>query len=283
MNNIRTYGEILFLGPCNLKCYYCLSSEMTKLRQEKENQLQSHFKDWKDFDLFLQQCKERKIDTIYLSSVTTDPMIYMYLAELINYLKESGFKVGIRTNGYFALRKLEAILLCDEEISLSMNSLVSETSMLIAQESKIPNWCDIFTMFRNNNKSCRVSIVVNKYNYKEIPNILDYLTTFKDILDYVQLRRVYKYYKEDIVENKAYNDIKNWVKANCKISGRYFESEVYEYKGIQVSLWDTVFKKESIQSVNYFTNGIVSTNNLLIPAYESGELQSTTRQQSNRA
>lgn len=273
MSDMRQYGEILFLGSCNLKCYYCLSIEMATLRQEKENQMQIHFNNWKDFDLFLHQCKEREIDTIYLSSVTTEPMIYAHLTELISCLRDEGFKVGIRTNGYFALQKMEGLLLCDEEISFSMNSLNSETSELIAQTSEIPNWSDIFTAFRKNNKTCRVSVVVNQHNYKEIPDILEYLLNFKDVVNYIQLRRVYKYYNEDVEENKAYDNVKKWVKANCETSGNYYESEIYAYKGLPVSLWDNVFKKESIQSVNYFTNGIISINNLLIPAYELGETE----------
>lgn len=273
MSDLRQYGEILFLGPCNLRCYYCISSEMTILQQEKENHLQSHFKDWKNFDLFIQQCKARRIDTVYLSSVTTDPMLYTYLTELIIYLKEQGFKVGIRTNGYFVIQKMKDILQCDGGISLSVNSLVSHTSKLISQESSMPDWSTILTTFRNSDKLCRVSIVVNQYNYTEISDILDYLLHFADVIKYVQLRRVYRYYTEDGVENAAYADTVDWVNSNCKLVGSFHESKIFEYKGLQLSLWDNVFKKESIQSINYFTNGIISTNNLLIPAYELGELK----------
>ena len=50
-----------------------------------------------------------------------------------------------------------------------------------------------------------------------------------------------------------------------------FESEIYDYDGLSVSLWLDVFNKSSIQSFNYFTNGDISSHNLLIPAYEDKE------------
>ena len=52
---------------------------------------------------------------------------------------------------------------------------------------------------------------------------------------------------------------------------RVINDSIYDYDGLSVSLWLDVFNKSSIQSFNYFTNGDISSHNLLIPAYEDKE------------
>ena len=272
MGDINKYGEILFLGPCNYSCYYCLQNEMDKLRQEKENQLNIHYTKWNNFDKFILACKNENIDKIYLSSTCTDPLIYMYLDELISELQKNNFKVGIRTNGLLASQKLDEIKKLDEEISFSINSFDKETNFKITKNEKIFDYNSILKFLEDNNKKCRISIVVNKYNYKEIPEILEKLVKYKCI-SYVQLRKMYKYYKnEDMSEEKnAFEDITKWLEENAIITESYYESKVYKYKEMKVSLWEDVFSKNSVKSINYYTNGIISDFNLLIPIYEESE------------
>lgn len=51
----------------------------------------------------------------------------------------------------------------------------------------------------------------------------------------------------------------------------YFESPIYKYKNLSVSLWFDVFKKESLNTLNYFTDGLIANNNLLVEAYEENK------------
>lgn len=264
------YGEILFLGKCNCNCYYCLKQEMNKLKKDKENQLNTHFLEWENFDKFLKINSENKIDKIYLSSVETDPMLYKYLLELIKYIKDKGFKVGIRTNGYCAIEKIDCLNECNEEISFSINSLNPKTNYDISGVKKIPDWEKIFEELSKRNKKCRVSIVVNRYNFNEIKDILNKLNKY-ECIDYIQLRKVYKYYIKSMEDENAFESVSNWIKTNANYLDNYFESSIYKYKNLKISLWENVFSKESIESINYFTNGLISTCNLLIPAYENKE------------
>ena len=174
------YAEILFLGKCNCSCFYCLQNEMDRLQFEAENQMNIHFSKWNNFEKFIKLIKKENIEKIYLSSVTTEPMMYKYLKELILYLKENGLKVGIRTNGYFALEKIDCLDILDEEISFSINSLNDDTCMKICKK-KNPSWNNIFMELSKLNKKCRVSIVVNRFNKDEIVDILNYLKNFKCI------------------------------------------------------------------------------------------------------
>lgn len=266
-----TYGEILFLGRCNLKCFYCLSNEMHKLKQDNNNQLNIYFLDWNNFEEFIIKLKNNNIKTIYLSSVVTDPLLYKYINELVVFLQNNNFKVGIRTNGYLAENKIETLLSLNEEISFSINSLNEKSNYEICKIKEIPNWDNILNIFRRHKKKCRITIVINEYNYAEIFNILDYLNKYSDVISYVQLRKIYKY-NNDISQNIYFDKIKDKIQ-NIGIKQKsFYESQQYIYNDLKVSLWEDVFKKESISSINYFTNGIISTNNLLIPTYEKGEI-----------
>lgn len=259
------YGEILFTGKCNFKCFYCLGHEMDEdVYDTSTNKV--HFKDWKNFDLWLSSLKGSGTPKIYLSSTNSEPLLYPYLGELIEYVQGYGFKVGIRTNGF---KKSDDISLCDDEISISLQSLNHNTFKKIT--GRTLNF-DILENIRNiklrADATLRISIVVNRYNENEILEILDVLKGIKTI-SYVQLRKVYKYnntkdFDEDLL---AYYRVKSAFRAFEKI-GNFKESEIFNYQGLHVSFWDNVFSKESIRSSNYWTDGRLTLNNLLVPGYK---------------
>ena len=101
------YGEILFVGKCNYKCYYCLCNEMKKLQANMKVYNEMHFLSWPKFDIFLKKLKNSDCNIIYLSSTSSEPLLYKYIDELVDYLKNEGFRIGIRTNGTLISKKLE--------------------------------------------------------------------------------------------------------------------------------------------------------------------------------
>lgn len=264
------YGEILFLGKCNNSCYYCLGNEMFKAKML--DNLNLKYTELKNLDLFIGLLIKENCNTIYLSSVETDPLLYEDISALIDYLHSFNFKVGIRTNGecsniYDILKKLDA------EISISINSLTKHINKQICGNINIPNIEKICGELSNLNKKCRISIVVNKYNCKEIFSILDKLKSYRSI-EYLQLRKRYLYtkcfdkdYLEDIF---AYETIRKELPLRFVTNkSNFHESTVYSINGtFKVSFWDDVFSKESIKSINYFSDGKITENNLLVPGYE---------------
>lgn len=68
------YGEILFLGKCNNKCYYCLGNEMPKAKLVSN--LKTPYNELKNLDVFLEKLANDGCKTIYLSSTITEPMLY---------------------------------------------------------------------------------------------------------------------------------------------------------------------------------------------------------------
>jgi wyosine [tRNA(Phe)-imidazoG37] synthetase (radical SAM superfamily) len=246
---------------------------MYKLKEDAENQLSLRFEHWNNFNAFITKLEEENINKIFLSSVVAEPMMYKHLHELVKHLIGLGFNVGVRTNGYFFLEKIDTIKMMDAEISLSINSLNCDTNQAICGVHDLPDYDTIFDELYKLNKSCRVSIVINRFNRNEIFQILDYLST-KECVSYVQLRKIYKYdnsIRQD--DANSFDLIKNELSQNFQMVGNYYESQIFDYQGLKVSIWENVFKKSSIRSINYFTNGLISTNNLLIPAYEKGEVE----------
>ena len=255
------YGEILFVGKCNFSCFYCLGHEMHE--STMCNTLNTHFQEWPNFDKWLDSLKANNVKTIYLSSTNSEPLLYMYLSELIDFLQDIGFNVGIRTNA-----SLDTTICnkCKEEISLSLQSLNPVTF------EKITGVKLTFDFIENLKKiikdNVRVSIVVNRYNKNEIFDMINKLKDFN--IRYVQLRQCYKYYETDIQPDiDAFNEVKNKLNS-FPIKGHFNESVIYDVNGLSVSIWETIFKKESISSSNYWTNGIVTDNNLLVEGYEYG-------------
>lgn len=253
------YGEILFVGQCNFKCFYCLGYEMHK--STKCNTLNTHFQEWPNFSKWLYKLQRHNVKTIYLSSTNSEPMLYTYLSELIDFLQELGFNIGIRTN---ASHDLLVCNKCKEEISLSLQSLNPETFEKITGVSLTFDFLNNLRQLTNPN--VRVSIVVNRYNYLEIFDMLHKLKKYN--LRYVQLRQCYKYYETDIQPDiDAFNDVVSKLKS-FPVKGNFNESIIYDVDGLPVSVWETVFKKESISSSNYWTNGVITDNNLLVEGYE---------------
>ena len=268
--NKLDYGEILFIGRCNCNCYYCLGNEMHKLRENVQNNMNIHFKKWINFGRFISILKECNVSTIYLSSTISEPLLYTYIDELVQYLKSIGFKVGIRTNGYYLEEHIGLIKELDAEVSLSINSFKQETTTQITGNNEAIDWNYILDLMDDIDKKCRVSIVVNQYNYTEVMDMLDKIEEYRCVT-YVQLRRIYKYSKNIDIEDAVFERTVELLRANSKMVGNFHESEIYGYKGLKVSLWRNVFKKENIASLNYFTDGLLTDNTLLVPAYERGK------------
>lgn len=252
------------LGKCNQKCIYCLGNEMPNA--SKVNYNSTHFTEFVDFEKFLSILDDMAIEEIYISSVNTEPLLYKYVDGLVDYLHSRGFKVGIRTNGTIYDSVLTKL---DSEISISINSFDDETNENICgNKSNYGKICEILNNLRGLNKTIRLSILINQFNCFELNDILSKLKPFNDVFDYIQLRRWYTF--NNIIDNTPYDKCVEDVKKKCKHIGNFYESDIYETNdGVKVSLWNDVFKRESVESVNYFPDGKISDYNLLIPIYEN--------------
>lgn len=262
--NKFTFANINLLGRCNANCYFCLGKDITDKLAGK-NQLNVHFSKWKNFDTFLDTCKKEGVTKLYLTGQTADGLQYRYLQEIIDYLQDDGFTVGVRTNGILALRKMDCIQSMRDEIAYSIHTLNPKTNKKIMGFSWLPNWDEIIPRSGSN---VRVSIVLCRYNIDEFDDLIKYISKFKNVR-YIQVRRIstdtrYELLKEDIdLYEKFYNEFAE-IHKDDRISDFYL-AQRYILHGKEVNFWRTV--ETSINSLNYFTDGTCSDEYFIVEGY----------------
>lgn len=257
-----TFANINLLGKCNANCYFCLGKDIDELLS-LQNQTQIHFGEWKNFKRFLDVCKKNDIKKLYITGQNTDALIYKYFEELVEYLKNEGFLVGIRTNGYLAEQKLNLINKCNDEIGYSIHSLNPEKNYKIMGHRDFPNWEYIIP---NTKPVTRVAIVVNRYNVDEFFDLVKYISKF-DNVSYIQARRIstdtrYEEMEEDI---KLYEELYNKVKKEFPKLRDFYSAEIFEIYEKEVCFWRTV--QTTVNSINYFTDGTLSEEYFVVEGY----------------
>lgn len=257
-----TFANINLMGPCNANCYFCLGKDIENI-VSTENQINTHFSRWKNFHKFIQKCKENDINKLYITGQNTDALMYKYLDELIKYLEENGFLVGIRTNGYLAETKLNILNTCNDEIGYSLHSLKENTNYQIMGRKDIPNWDYIIP---NTKPKVRVSIVINRYNAQEFLDIINYLSKF-DNLKYIQARKIstdtrYIELKEDM---EIYEKLFKTIEEKFNKVKEFATANIYDIYGKEVCFWRTV--QTTVNSMNYFTDGTISEDYFVVEGY----------------
>lgn len=259
------FANINLQGPCNLNCYFCIGCDFKS--KIDANYLNTHFTEWENLDEYLTMLKRDGINKVYLTGQNTDPLLYEYLDDLIEYLELEGFIVGIRTNGLLANFQMENINKLNGTISFSIHSLNPDTNELITGSRIIPNLKEIDD---NILVPYRISIVVNRYNIEEIEDMIMELSKLKN-LRYIQLRGIatdnnYDVYKDDIV---LFNKLAEYFSKKYTKTREYYTSKIYNIGNVEVSMWKTI--DTTINSYNYFTDGVISDNYFIVEGYDRRE------------
>jgi len=230
-----SFANINLLGKCNVDCCFCLGKDL-ELEFEQYQDTQTHFLKFPNFQNFIDRCKELQIPQIYITGQNTDSLLYRYLDQLIDYLQLQGFKVGLRTNGLLAHKMMDVINKCDtcwgDAVSYSIHTLNLETQKKIWKTPLVPNWDFIL---KNTTAKMRVAIVVTRYN------------------ELVEDMELFEQYEKEVAAK--YLKIKTFESAS-----------VYGMYGMEVSFWPTV--GTTVNSINYFSNGILSDDYFIIEGYQ---------------
>jgi molybdenum cofactor biosynthesis enzyme MoaA len=258
-----SFANINLLGKCNVDCFFCLGKDITE-ELKPHNQLAVPFHEWNNFDEFLRRLHRAKISKVYITGQNTDSLLYKHLGELIEYLHVEGFMVGLRTNGYLALRNMSIINRCDLSVGYSIHSVNPVTTKMILGRDEIPDWPTIIPATRNP----RVSVVLNRCNEHEFFDVLKYTAQFPN-LRYIQIRRTSTDTRADLLaaDIAAYERVYTQVSRIFGPPKRKFvtDAEVYEIYGQEVIFWRTV--KTSVNSWNYFTDGTISEVYFVVEGY----------------
>ncbi len=259
-----SFANINLLGVCNANCYFCLGKDISENLAGK-NQLNVHFSEWKNFDTFLETCKEEGIKKLYLTGQTADGLQYKYLAEIIDYLQGQGFLVGVRTNGILAKQKMDCIHAMKDEIAYSIHTLKPDVNKKIMGFSTIPDWDYIIPASGDN---VRISIVLCRYNVDEFDDLIKYISKFENVR-YIQVRRIstdtrYELLEEDITLYERFYEKFSDAHKQDRITDFHL-AQRYMLYGKEVNFWRTV--ETSINSLNYFTDGTCSDEYFIVEGY----------------
>ena len=256
-----SFANINLLGKCNVDCFFCLGKDIAD-ELGNNNQLSAAFLGWKNFTQFLAQCKQNKIKKLYITGQNTDSLLYCHLDALIAYLRRENFDVGLRTNGFLALAKMQTINKTNLSVGYSIHSLNPDVNFEIMKRRWVPDWRRIIT----STERPRISVVVNRYNESEIESLLDFFSEFPNIR-YVQMRRVSTDRRVDelMPDIEAYERIYHWYSSMYPMTKLFADAEIYSIKGHDVVFWRTV--RTSVNSMNYFTDGTISDMYFVVEGY----------------
>jgi oxygen-independent coproporphyrinogen-3 oxidase len=239
------FGNILFSGPCNQKCPFCIGHQLIKtpnnLRKETLENL----------DEFISLIKQSKTSKIILTGTRTDPQLYKYEDKLVNYLRDNlpNVHISLHTNGLLALPKLKTFRMYDS-CTISINSFQPQTYSKLHGVKQMPNLKKILQ--EATNVPIKLSCVITEDN---IDQVEEYLKTAKQLgIKRIALRHLY-------------GDDRRWpIKAfqNKKPIKYHQSNPVYDFDGLQVTHW--IFDKTSGRSLNLFSDGTLSDQYLLTKA-----------------
>lgn len=250
-NHKYEFGNILFGGPCNQRCVFCIGQQLPHHLSPRNH------RDWplKNLDLFVEEMKSSDTKRIILTGTTTDPQLYKYEERLLDHLRASipDVHISVHTNGLLALRKIDALNKYDTA-TISINSFVPETFSKIHGVATMP---DIKSIVAKAKPSIKLSCVLTPDNIDEVE---PYLGTALELgIKRVALRPVFQVASGSSVSLKTPNVLERLtpVRYHC-------DNPVFDVGGVEVTYWK--FDRTSGKSLNLFASGLLSGEYLLSKA-----------------
>ena len=101
------FANILFAGPCNLQCPYCIGRQLpASLKRDNLHEFPL-----KNLGRFVELIRRHHITEVTFTGTTTDPQLYAHETRLLAWLRENlpaEVRFSLHTNGRLALQKMEA-------------------------------------------------------------------------------------------------------------------------------------------------------------------------------
>jgi molybdenum cofactor biosynthesis enzyme MoaA len=242
VRRLPDFANILFAGPCNRRCYYCIGETMPE-RVSVDNL--DRFPPL-GIDAFVDAVNQRGIQEIVFTGTVSDPQLYRHEAALLALLRErvtTGARYSVHTNGVLALRKMDVFNQYDRAC-ISFPSFVAATYARHMGQGRVP---DLAAIVERARIPVKVSCVLDEHNIGEVD---DFLRRCRDI----GVRRV--------VLRKLFNDERQWrILEATEPVRRYRGNPVYDLGGMEVTYWD--FDATTSTSINLFADGTLGSSYLL--------------------
>jgi len=236
------FANVLFAGPCNRQCPFCIGQQMP----DRVNQ--PNLRDFppRNIDLFVHEVNRLGVRQIVFTGTTTDPQLYAFESKLLAWLREritTGAQYSVHTNGVLALRKMEVFNRYDKAC-ISFPSFVPAIYEKMMGSRHVP---DLEAILAGSQIPVKVSCVINEHNIQQID---EFIARCQDI----GVRR--------LVLRKLFGETRNWpVLRGVPEKTRYRNNPVYDLDGMEVTYWD--FDDSTSTSINLFADGTLGTSYLL--------------------
>ncbi len=269
------FANILFAGPCNLRCPYCIGKQVDPaLSRNNLNKFPLQ-----NLNKYVELLRQHRVTEIVFTGTTTDPQLYRHEARLLTWLREqlppltndergimndesgqnssfipckarlhhsSFVRYSLHTNGQLALRKMDVFNWYDR-VCISFPSFKTETYYKMTGSWRAPNLAEIV---RQAQVPIKISCIINEHNVGEVGEFLERCGE-------IGIKR--------LVFRHLYGDTREWPILNgLSQKGVYRNNPVYDYHGMEVTYWS--FENTTSTSLNLFSDGTISTEYLLAKA-----------------
>jgi len=236
------FANILFAGPCNRACPWCIGKRLPSRVNDSNLDL------WplRNIDGFIEKVNEAAVPEIAFTGTVTDPHLYRYEARLVEELRRRlhpGARISIHTNGVLSLKKLPVFNLYDRA-AISFPSFEPEVYERLMGSRQVP---DLARIVEGAAIPVKVSAVVNEHNEAGVE---DFLERCREI----GVRR--------LVLRRLFSDPRPWREfAGLRPARSYRGNPVMDLSGMEVTLWS--FEASTCRSLNLFADGTLGSSYLL--------------------
>jgi molybdenum cofactor biosynthesis enzyme MoaA len=235
------FANILFAGPCNQRCPYCIGRQLDPVLNH-DNLDEFPLRSQREFVSLLDR---HNICQITFTGTNTDPQLYRHEARLLTSLREAlpGVRISLHTNGQRALAKIDTFNRYDRA-TISFPSFDPHTFYRMTGIHTMP---DLDTILRRARIPVKISCVLGQDNVAQVPTFL------------AQCRRLG--IKRVAFRQQFGNPIPWQPLHTLKRVGNFHNNPVYDDYGTEVTYWN--FDRTTTSALNLFADGSISTQYLL--------------------
>ena len=233
------FANILFSGPCNLRCPDCIGRRLVP-RPDNLDRFPLA-----GLDRFCGLLRRLGVTQVTLTGTNTDPQLYRHEAALIAALRARvpGARLNLHTNGVLALRRIETFNRYDRAC-ISLPSFEPDTCRRMTGSARVLPLARILAAARI---PVKISTLVTEHNVAEVPSIVARCRA-------LGIRRM--------ALRRRHGDPRRYpLLAGHRPVRRFAGNPVFDVDGIEVTVWD--FGATTLDCLNLLSDGTISGAYLL--------------------